>query len=400
MKKLVYLLTVALIASATPTLAAPTPPPQAKGVLKTPDGTEIGNVIFTQYPDGTVFVSAAVKGLPQGTHGLTVREKGVCTPDANAAGAAIPTDIPPLNVTGPIVELSAPTRTLTVAGGTPALIDADGSAVVITANGDENAKAACAVLAGVPVPAPAAEATGATGAAAEFKTLAGETVGNVTMSQNADGSVRVQVQVRGMPAGTRAMHVHQFGACAPTFGAAGEHHNPTSARHGVNNPADPKPHAGDLPNITINADGTGSADITTQQFTLTPSDTTILDSDGSAVIIHANPDDERTDPGGRAGLRIACAIVRAAAPAAAQPPAQSPEPTAAPTTAPTPSAAPTTAPAPSAAPTTAPAPSSPAGGVPSQLPNTGSADTWWVVLSVLALAALASGVIVGRTARR
>jgi Cu-Zn family superoxide dismutase len=161
-----------------------------------------------------------------------------------------------------------------------------------------------------------------TQATAVFKTLVGETVGNATLTQNADGSVRLQVQVRGLPPGQHGIHIHAVGKCAPDFAAAGGHYNPASKQHGLENPAGA--HAGDLPNLTIAADGTGSIDVTTDRVTLTSGDKTVFDADGSAIVIHAFMDDQKTDPAGNSGDRIACAVIEqlAAAPPAA--PAQLP----------------------------------------------------------------------------
>jgi len=396
MKKLGFLAALLFALGALPAAAAPTPPPQAKGVLMSTTGEAIGNVLFTQGPDGTVFVSVAVKNLPQGEHGITVRDTGVCPTDLNAVGGIIPTDLPALSVTGPIAELSAPTRSVAVAGGSgPALIDADGSAVVITANKDENAKVACAVLAGVPVPSPAAEAATATSATVELMNTAGAVVGSGTFTQNNDGSVRVQVRVQGLPEGPHGIHVHQFGQCTPTFGAAGEHHNPTNAHHGPNNPNPPKPHSGDLPNLIVGADGTGTLDTTTATFTIRASDTTILDSDGSTLVIHANADDLQTDPSGNSGPRIACGVIQAAT--VAQPPA-----TAVPTAPDAPAA--TAVPAPGApAATAVPTPATPAAppaGGPGQLPNTGGPAVPWALMILLAAGVLATGMITRKVARR
>ena len=394
MKKLGFLVALLLASGALPAAAAPTPPPQAKGVLMSTTGEAIGNVLFTQAADGTVFVSLAVKNLPQGEHGISIRDTGACPADLNTVGAAIPADLPALSVTGPVAELSASTKSVAVVGGSgPTLIDADGSAVVITANKDENAKVACAVLAGVPVPSPAAEAATATSATVELMNTAGAVVGSGTFTQGGDGSVRVQVRVQGLPVGAHGIHVHQFGQCVPTFGAAGEHHNPTNAHHGPNNPDSPKPHSGDLPNLIVGADGTGTLDVTTANFTIRASDTTILDSDGSALIIHANPDDEQTDPSGKSGPRIACGVVQAAT--VAQPPATPATPAAPGATAvPAPGA-----PAATAVPTPA-APAAPPAGSPGQLPNTGGPAVPWALMILLAAGVLATGIITRKAVRR
>jgi Cu-Zn family superoxide dismutase len=376
MKRLVSLVMLALVAGIAhvgSVAAAPTPPPQAKGAFKTPAGETIGTVLLTQLRDGRVYISSEVKGLPAGEHGFTMREKGACTPDANAAGAVVRSEGLPTFMVMPngMGMLEAYTTNVTVTPTDKTVFDADGTAIVITGFGNENAKVACAVLEPVPVPAPASTAS-TTNATAEFKTMAGETVGTATMTQNSDGSVRVQAQVRGLPPGAHAIHIHQFGTCEPVFGAAGEHHNPLNKTHGFRS-TDPA-HSGDLPNLTINADGTGTLDTTSALITLTPSDVTILDSDGSAVIIHALPDDEQTDPGGRANGRIACAVVRAAS--AAQPAQPVSQPTAG-----TPAQ---------------PAGGSPAQPVPAQLPSTGAADTIWFILLLAAVLLVSGGLVVRR----
>jgi len=197
-------------------------------------------------------------------------------------------------------------------------------------------------------------------ATAEFKTAVGETIGNATLTQNADGSVLVQVKVRGLPQGVHGIHIHSVGACAPDFAAAGAHYNPMSKQHGFDNPAGP--HAGDLPNLNIGADGTGSLDFTTTMVTLTPGAATVFDADGSAFIIHAYTDDQKTDPAGNSGLRIACAVLQ---PVAATQPTQ---------------------------------PSPAAGGTPQQLPNTGGAEAPWLLL-ILATALLVSGALALRRVR-
>jgi Cu-Zn family superoxide dismutase len=293
---------VALVASVGIAQAAPAPPPQAVGVLRTADGTPIGNVIVTDAPDGGVFVSGAVKGVPQGDHGITVREAGDCTPFADA-GTSIVNGLPPVTVDADgIGEFEMKVTGVQVAS----LLDSNSSAVIVTAFGDEAQKAACAVLNKVPVPA--ALPAGPTSLSAPFVTPAGATAGTVTLTEQADGTVRVQVQASGLAPGEHAMHFHQFGQCAPTFAAAGEHTNPLNRTHGLEDPTGP--HAGDLPNITIGTDGTGTFDGTTNLVTISPSDTTLRDTDGTAVIIHALPDDGVTDPGGRANGRLLCAIVQ------------------------------------------------------------------------------------------
>ena len=93
------------------------------------------------------------------------------------------------------------------------------------------------------------------------------------------------------------------GRCdAPAFESAGEHLNPAGAQHGLDNPAGP--HMGDLPNLTVGTDSTGHL-----VASATLADSSVFDADGSALVVHADPDDQRTDPSGNSGGRIACGVL-------------------------------------------------------------------------------------------
>lgn len=125
----------------------------------------------------------------------------------------------------------------------------------------------------------------------------------------AGDALQVRLEAFGMPAGTYAAHVHTTGTCtAPTFESAGGHWNPTGAQHGSENPAGA--HKGDLPNMTVGADGNGSLEFTVPGATVAGGPNSLLDADGAAVMIHAKADDYRTDPAGNAGNRIACGVLR------------------------------------------------------------------------------------------
>lgn len=144
-------------------------------------------------------------------------------------------------------------------------------------------------------------------ARAELKSPGGQTVGTATFTE-VSGGVRVVVEVRGIPAGARAVHVHEVGRCEPPgFTSAGGHFNPGKRQHGILNPEGP--HAGDLPNITVAPDGTGRLETTTDRFTLRAGPTSLFDADGSALVVHAAPDDFRTDPTGNSGGRAACGVL-------------------------------------------------------------------------------------------
>ena len=151
--------------------------------------------------------------------------------------------------------------------------------------------------------------TGATAgrtATAPLRTAAGADVGTVTATEMA-GGIQIKIDARGMPAGMHGAHVHTIGRCdAPDFTTAGGHWNPTAKQHGTSNPAGP--HAGDAPNLTIGADGSGSVTIMLPAGTMDG----LLDADGSAFVIHANADDYKTDPSGNSGGRVACGVFAAA----------------------------------------------------------------------------------------
>lgn len=141
-------------------------------------------------------------------------------------------------------------------------------------------------------------------AAADVRSTTGGFVGTLTFQTTSSG-LRILGTLTGLPAGTHGIHVHEVGSCeAPEFTTAGAHLNPGARQHGLENPAGA--HAGDLPNVTVNAAGEGRVDLTTARTMLSE----LLDSDGSAIVVHAAADDQRTDPSGNTGARIACGIVR------------------------------------------------------------------------------------------
>jgi Cu-Zn family superoxide dismutase len=132
----------------------------------------------------------------------------------------------------------------------------------------------------------------------------GQTIGSVRAWQTA-GGVSFRVTASGLPHGLHGIHVHTIGRCeGPDFASAGAHWNPAGKKHGMNNPAGP--HAGDLPNVEVAANGVLGATVTLPGATMAG----LLDADGSALLIHAQPDDYVTDPSGNSGARIACAVIQ------------------------------------------------------------------------------------------
>lgn len=134
----------------------------------------------------------------------------------------------------------------------------------------------------------------------------GKPVGNATLIANGD-AIELAADVIGLSPGGHGIHLHTTGKCdAPAFTTAGGHLNPNAHKHGTMNPAGP--HMGDLPNIAVGANGVG-----TMRTTLVGASeelrAAMFDADGSAVVVHAGPDDYKSDPAGNSGGRIACGVV-------------------------------------------------------------------------------------------
>ena len=164
------------------------------------------------------------------------------------------------------------------------------------------------------VTAGVASGGGALHARGAFVDASGQDIGWVRLVQDGSGIVHVNVHVAGLTPGLHGIHIHAIGACTPTFAAAGGHYNPLGHEHGLDNPNGA--HAGDLPNLIVNADGVGHLDATTDGVTISAGPTTLFDSTagavGSAFIIHANEDDQVTNAtNGNSGARVACAVIEA-----------------------------------------------------------------------------------------
>ncbi|MBA4161602.1 MAG: superoxide dismutase family protein [Novosphingobium sp.] len=137
----------------------------------------------------------------------------------------------------------------------------------------------------------------------------GSPAGTVIITAAGD-KVTIAIAVVGLPQGPHGMHLHKVGKCeAPGFTSAGPHLNPNSAQHGIANPAGS--HLGDLPNITANSPGAGAVSAALPG-TRAELEAALFDADGTAVVVHADPDDYRTDPSGNSGARIACGVLKRA----------------------------------------------------------------------------------------
>ena len=146
-----------------------------------------------------------------------------------------------------------------------------------------------------PVPvavAPIADATGASHGMARIV--------------EANGVTTLMVDLTGMPAGVHGMHLHATGSCGgANFAGAGAHLNPAGHEHGTLNPHGS--HLGDLPNVTASASGDVHASLELPMRAAALREA-LFDADGTALVIHAGPDDYRTDPAGGSGARIACGV--------------------------------------------------------------------------------------------
>jgi len=143
-------------------------------------------------------------------------------------------------------------------------------------------------------------------AGAMLKEANGNEVGKVTLISTPSGLL-ISLDLTAIPAGEHAFHIHAVGKCEPPdFKSADPHFNPDETKHGLMNPEGP--HAGDMPNLHVPADGNLQVEVLNPAVTLS-AESALLDTDGAAIVIHASADDYKTDPAGNAGDRIACGIV-------------------------------------------------------------------------------------------
>ena len=132
----------------------------------------------------------------------------------------------------------------------------------------------------------------------------GDSVGTVALKQGPHGTL-LHARLTGLPPGTRAIHVHESGACEPPdFESAGDHYDPDDRAHGFFN--EDGYHPGDLPNIHVPESGIIEVELFSEHLKL---DDDLFDEDGASLVIHTEADDYRTDPSGDAGGRIACGVI-------------------------------------------------------------------------------------------
>ena len=141
----------------------------------------------------------------------------------------------------------------------------------------------------------------------EMKDAQGQSIGTATLT-SAMGAVHIQLDLKNLKPGVHALHVHTTPKCeGPAFTSAGGHFNPAAKKHGMKNPEGP--HAGDMENFTVAADGTAKGMVMTKGITLGSEANSVFANGGTALVVHAGPDDMMTDPAGAAGDRIACGVI-------------------------------------------------------------------------------------------
>ena len=193
---------------------------------------------------------------------------------------------------------------------TSLIFAAAASAVILTACSRAEPKKAIMENPSTPVSAAQTAPAGPAEHTAEFISNERAKIGKVVLTRTAKG-VSALVKIEGLTPGKHGMHFHEKGDCSDdAFKNSGGHINPKGHQHGLKNPDGPD--NADLPNLVVDADGTASQRVMNGRISFSGEGgrPALFDKDGSAMIIHANPDDQVTQPIGGAGARVACAVIK------------------------------------------------------------------------------------------
>lgn len=137
----------------------------------------------------------------------------------------------------------------------------------------------------------------------------GKPIGSVTITDAPRGGALIRIEVSQLPPGFHGMHLHANAACQPPdFESAKAHIGAPAEKHGLQAP-EGHDH-GDLPNLWVATDGTAKAEVFSHLVSVKAGQGSILDGDGSALVIHRDRDDQVSQPIGNSGPRIACASLK------------------------------------------------------------------------------------------